>query len=364
MRVCLVLGPSAGGVGAHVRSLAAGLVARGHAVTVLGPRETTARFAFEGTGAAVVSLEISDAVRPGRDARAVRTLRANLRGSDVLHAHGLRAGLVGVAADRVPARGGHRIPLVVTWHNAVLASGPRAVALSVLERVVARGADVTLAASSDLAERARRLGARDVRDAPVSAPALPAPARSPDEVRTRLGLGDDPLVLAVGRLAPQKDYPTLLDAAARWREIGPVVAIAGAGPLDGQLRHRVESEHLRVLLLGSRDDVADLLAAADVVVVPSRWEARALVAQEALRAGVPLVASRVGGLPELVGDAAVLVPPADPVALAGSVERILGDPALAARLRAAGPARAATWPGPEQTVEQVAAVYSALTGAS
>ena len=79
-------------------------------------------------------------------------------------------------------------------------------------------------------------------------------------------------------------------------------------------------------LLGHRTDVADLLAAADLAVVTSDWEARQLFAQEALRAGVPLVATAVGGLPELVGDAAVLVPPGDVDALDAAVRRLLDDP--------------------------------------
>jgi glycosyltransferase involved in cell wall biosynthesis len=118
----------------------------------------------------------------------------------------------------------------------------------------------------------------------------------------------------------------------------------------------------KVVLLGRRGDVADLLAAADLAVVTSRWEARQLFAQEALRAGVPLVATAVGGLPDLLGDAAVLVPAGDLDALERAVTRLLDDPGLLARYAAAGPVRAAGWPTEEQTVEQVAAVYAELTG--
>ena len=91
-----------------------------------------------------------------------------------------------------------------------------------------------------------------------------------------------------------------------------MLALAGAGPLDQRLRAEADARGLRMRFLGQRGDVPALLAAADVVVVPSRWEGQPLIVQEALRAGRPLVASRTGGIPGLTGeDAAVLVPPGD-----------------------------------------------------
>jgi glycosyltransferase involved in cell wall biosynthesis len=242
--------------------------------------------------------------------------------------------------------------------------------LGALERVVARRADVTLGASSDLVERARVLGALDARLAPVAAPALPPARRTRAEVRAELGAGDRPLLLAVGRIAAQKGYDTLLDAmalaldaTALARTPAPLVMIAGDGDpaLTEELHRRVRAERLPVVLLGHRDDVADLLAAADVVVLPSRWEARALVVQEALRAGVPVVATAVGGVPELVGDAAVLVPPSDPGALAAAVGALLADADLRAELAAAGLRQAATWPEEADTVAQTLDVYRQVT---
>lgn len=114
-------------------------------------------------------------------------------------------------------------------------------------------------------------------------------------------------------------------------------------------------------LVGRRDDIGDLISAADVAVLPSRWEARALLAQEALRAGVPLVATAVGGVPELVGDAAELVPYGDGDALAEAVARLLRDPLRRDELVAAGRAQAATWPTEDETIAQVLSVYDELT---
>lgn len=114
-------------------------------------------------------------------------------------------------------------------------------------------------------------------------------------------------------------------------------------------------------MLGRRADVPELLSAADLVVLPSRWEARSLIAQEALYAGVPLVATDVGGTPELVGEAAVLVPYGDAAGFSRAVLGLLGDPDRRAALAVAGRAQASTWPTEDETVAQVLSVYDELT---
>ena len=321
--VLLVLGTSTGGVGRHVRSLADAVPAP----LVAGPASTLAVFDFPRS----TPLEIGSSPHPLRDATAIRRLRALARSVDVVHAHGLRAGSLAALA-RVG-------PLVVSWHNAVDGRLGRG-----LEQFVARRATVTLAASEDLAERARACGGRDVRLVPVSAPGLVATGADP-------GLGH-PLVLAVGRLHPQKGYDVLLAARADFGEV--VVAVAGDGPLADSLAEQAPD----VRWLGRRRDVADLLAAADVVVLPSRWEARSLTAQEAMRAGRPLVATAVGGLPDLVRDGAVLVPPGDVAALAAAVRGLLADPVAAAALGERARAVAETWPDEAATSAAVEAVWA------
>ena len=365
-RVAEVLATSTGGVGTHLRSLLAPLGRAGAAVRVCGPQATEELFAFSATGADFRPVGISAGLDPVADVRAVLALRRATRGADLVHAHGLRAGLVAAAAGRTA---GGRRPLVLTLHNALPEGGGlRRQVLQAAEQATVRGADVVLAASGDLADNARRLGARDVRVAPVAAPRLPAATRDRARVRRELGLADDtrPLVVAVGRLHPQKGYDVLLAAAARWqadprwRTGAPSVVIAGDGPLSDELAGRIRAEQLPVTLLGRRTDVADLLGAADVCVLPSVWEARSLTAQEALRAGTPLVATAVGGIPELVGDAAELVPAGDVDAFAEAVTRVLTDPERTARLGAAGPRRAATWPDEAATAQQLVELYREL----
>ena len=170
-----------------------------------------------------------------------------------------------------------------------------------------------------------------------------------------------PIVLGVGRLARQKGFDLLLDAAARWLDLDPppLLAIAGDGPLAGELRARAAALGVAAVFLGRRDDVADLLAAAAVFVLPSRWEGQPLIVQEALRAGAPIVATRVGGLPDLVGDdAAVLVAPGDAPGLAAAVRAVLTDASFANRLRAAAARRAAALPTADDAIAAALTAYA------
>src|SRR5262249_35549419 len=259
-----------------------------------------------------------------------------------------------------------RVPLAVTVHNAPPGGRAAGAMYALLERVVARQAVAVACVSSDLAARMRRLGAADVGLAQV--PALSAEAPDAQAVAMARASADGtgrPVVLAVGRLAPQKGFATLLAAAARWqgRDPCPVVALAGQGPLDQALRAEAAAGGVRVRFLGQREDVPALLAGADVVVVPSLWEGQPMIVQEALRAGRPLVASRTGGIPDLTGqDGAVLVPPGDAAALAEAGLSVLGDPALAARLSASARARATALPGRAAAVDAALALYRRITG--
>ncbi|MFH8386495.1 glycosyltransferase family 4 protein [Kitasatospora sp. NPDC018058] len=367
LHVVLVLAASTGGIGAHVRSLAQGLVAHGVTVTVCAPAGTDALFGFSRTGARFHTVDITPTAGARSDATAIGELRRAFTGADVVHAHGLRAGLLSDLALRTAGRfPGLRpeTPLVVTSHHALLATGMERRLQRLMERRVARAADLVLGASSDLVARARELGATDARLGPVAAPPMPEGRLGRPEARAAL-LGDGPdrpLVLAVGRLVPQKAFGVLLDATRELSALDPepLVLLAGDGPEAGPLRERVAAEKLPVRLLGYRTDVPDLLAAADVVVLSSRWEARSLVVQEAMRAGVPVVATAVGGIPELVGDAAVLVPPGDPAAIGRAVRELLADPAGREQLVAAGRQQAETWPDEAATVAQVLSTYDEL----
>jgi glycosyltransferase involved in cell wall biosynthesis len=211
----------------------------------------------------------------------------------------------------------------------------------------------------------RAAGARRVGHAVVPAPAAsPAPDVSAEtRAAIRAGLGAEPgrpVVIAVRRLVAQKGLGQLLEAAARGGDLQPepLLVIAGKGPLAAGLRSQAASLGLAVRFAGQRADVPALLAGADVFVLPSLWEGQSLVLQEALRAAVPIVATRVGGNPELTGDsAAILVPPGSAQDLADAVRTVLGEPALAARLRQAAAARAYDLPDEDAAVAAALAEY-------
>ncbi|MFG2027829.1 glycosyltransferase family 4 protein [Streptomyces sp. NPDC048825] len=359
LRTVQVLGGGSAGSSAHVRSLASGLVARGVRVTVCAPAAADRAYDFSGAGARHVHV-------PRRsDPASVAALRAACVDADLVHAHGLHAGM-----RAAMALSGRRVPFVVTWHSRSHDEGARAHLLRLLERRVAKAASVVLGVSSDLVERARRSGARDARLAAVALPEVRRPAFVGEELerlrpkaRAELGATDRPLLMAVGSLERHRGYDTLLDATRAWRRLVPVplLVIAGEGPLRAELQGRIEDEGLPVRLVGRRDDVGELLAAADLALLPGGGEARSVLAQEALHARVPLVAADMEGVPELVGDAAELVPHGDAEALADAVVRLLQDPQRREVLKDKGTLQAASWPTEDETVAQVLSVYDELT---
>jgi glycosyltransferase involved in cell wall biosynthesis len=358
-RVVLVLASSTGDIGVHVASLVDGLTAAEVRVFVAGPGSTDRQFRFTERGATFTPVEIPANPHPS-DMRAVRGLRQLISQAqpDIVHAHGLRAGLASTLA-RPPC------PLVVTWHNTPLRGGLRGRVHTLVERIVGRAARVTLCASSDLVARARAIGAPDARLAPVAAPALHRSKRSRSAIRAQLGVEQGTLlVLSVGRLHPQKGFSTLIEAAARWRDISPVprVFIAGEGPSYLDLAAQISRLRAPVTLLGHRTDVGDLLAASDLAVVTSIWEARQLFAQEAMLSGTPLLATAVGGIPELVDDAAELIPPSDVDELDRAFRRLASDQSLRSRLALSGTQKAATWPNEQSTLGGVLGVYAELAG--
>jgi glycosyltransferase involved in cell wall biosynthesis len=284
--------------------------------------------------------------------------------------------------------------VVVTVHNTRPEGRFSGAVHALLEWIVARGADAVLVVSPDLERRMRELRARRVSRALVPA-AVPRRRRESDRVRAELGVSPGTVLLVtVARLAPQKGLPDLLDALALLTgegtgpfpepapgpasgpepETGPEGAaagvpplfavIAGEGPLGPDLDRRIRAGNLPVALLGARDDAADLIAAADVVVLPSRWEGQPLVVQEALHLGAALVATDAGGTAQVSADAAMLVPPGDPVALAAALARLRVDPATRNDLGERARRRAAVLPTREDLLTQLRTLYTGLLPAS
>ncbi len=188
--------------------------------------------------------------------------------------------------------------------------------------------------------------------------------------RNSLGLRDEPTILTLARLDEQKGHRHLIDALAKVAAHRPdvVTILAGEGPLEDRLRAQCAALGLteRVRFLGYRRDVPELFEAADMVVLPSLYEGLPLVAIEALAAGRPMVATEVDGTPEVVihEQTGLLVPPANPTALAAAIERLLGDPELASRLAADGRKFVRENFALQRQIEETVALYSELTGQS
>ncbi len=168
--------------------------------------------------------------------------------------------------------------------------------------------------------------------------------------------------VAIGSVIAQKGFDVLIEAVALahspWR-----VDVIGDGPHLAGLRARADGRQLPVHFAGATTDVTSALASATALVVPSLWEAWPYVAMEAMAQGRPVVASRVDGLPEIVDDGTtgLLVDPGDPYALAGALDRLAGDSALAEMLGAAGHERVKSF-GLGGMVDAVLGVYEATLG--
>ncbi len=303
----------------------------GHAVP--GSEPAAWRDELRADGVRVIELR-----RRGRaDLAAWAPLWRELRRSDVLHAHmfgsNVWASVLGPAA---------RVPVVISHEHAWAHTGGRHQAL-IDRRLVARGSDVLIAPSSIVAGRMVEqdgVPAERVVTLPNGIEArTPTPGR---DLRAELGIdAGAPVVVAVGSLRPVKRFDLLVAAAARLRDRVPglCVLIAGDGSERSRLEAAIAADGLEgtVRLLGARSDVPDVLTAADVAVTCSDAEASPLAIMEYMAAGLPTVATRVGGIPEVIeeGVDGVLVPPGDPDALACEVAALLDDPDRRAALGAA-----------------------------
>lgn len=395
MRVCIVTVAGyvhgIGGMQTHTSDLASGLVAAGHEVEVVTGRHPEGRKSEEHVGAV---WHFVDA--PTRYGRLPMRHAAWLSGSheefarlhetrpfDLVHSESTSA--LGLLRRRVH----EALPLVAKFHGnwlglagAAFARAARSPRTFVPEakhvvwiigqhflppdNAYAFRACEAMVPSRQQLEETRRshLLRRDrihvVPNAVDTRLFLPRPR---DEARNALGLGAAPLLVSVGRLNREKGMHHAIHALTSLGDVK--LALVGAGeerPGLERLAHEIGVAD-RVLFAGKqpREAVAAYLAAADVFLFPTeRAEAAPMVLPEAMACGIPVVASRIGGIPEVVGPdeaTALLVPPGDVEALVGAVRRLLGDPDLAARLGKAARSRIEEEYTLERMVERTLHVY-------
>ena len=376
-RVLELSAQAAGGVRAHIRQVSQLLAKDGHQVLLAGPSNVIFPAPGAVSGACLRTYQIDIGARPsGADLKALRQLKQLAATTQVIHAHGLRAGALAVlAAKRLPAAKRPRV--VVTLHNLPVGSAPTRLVGKALHLVVVRGADYVLTVSPDLLEKAKQLGLKAGEIAVVPAPArgcmdhAAQPEISQDSAQSLdAGSGVDsgsgygassdtdydaaPCLLTIARLAPQKGLDLLLEAATliKQRGIDFTWLVAGDGPLKAQLNQQIATAALPVKLLGRREDIGALLSQADVVVQTSYWEGQPLTLREAIQAGRAIVATDVGGSAyTLAGCGQLVEPQAGP--LADAVVAIISDPKRRETLEAASRDAVAKIPGETQLREQL-----------
>lgn len=303
----------------------------------------------------IIEPALRPPLQPRRDLQAVRRLEALLgsEGFDVVHTHTSKAGAVG----RLAARRLGVARIVHTYHGFpwhAFQSPPRRAAYVRIERRLGRYTDTALCVGGAVAAEAarrrliapERIRAMGVALDDAEAAAAAASSGTPQaRLRAREALGLPPearVVGVVGRLTYQKAPADFLAAMVALGRPDVVGVWIGGGELAGQVgRRAADLTGARVILAGQRADVLDLLPALDVFVLPSLYEGLPTVIVEAMVCGIPVVATAVNAVPDLVvpGVTGLLVPPRQPDLLAAAVRYLLDSPSAAQRMAGAARAR-------------------------
>ncbi len=316
-------------------------------------------------GATVRSLPGRRLADPRRFARLYRQLRRTPY--DLVHTHLTFANILGICAARLAG-----LPVAASLHN-VRPSRQRRATLA-LEGPALERAGLLIAVGEQVAAAYQaRLPGRPIHILPnaVRSPAVLSPAERRALRSALAGDPDRPLLVAAGRLTAQKGYPDLFAAMQQVALAVPDAAlvIAGEGELRAPLQAEIAARGLQgqVALLGLRDDVPALFAAADLFVSASLWEGLPVALLEAMAAGLPVVVTAVGDAPQVVAGAAnpagLLISPGCPAGLAQGILTLLRDPERRRLMGAAGAARVAGQYSAAAWSERMLALYAGLVAA-
>ncbi|MFH1087702.1 MAG: glycosyltransferase family 4 protein [Chloroflexota bacterium] len=333
-----VTGAVFGGAVAHVLGLMRADIAAGHTVGLVAAPELRLMSEARDIGVEVFpNPYFIRSVQLHNDLRALWPVFQAVRrfNPDIISAHSTKAGYAARLVGAVL-----RKPVVFTAHGWPFADGRslwQRWLLSLAEWLAARATAAIICVSAYDRRLALKFKVAPpeklvlIHNGVDSAPFLGAKG---EQVRREFGLGEVPVLAMVGRLAPQKDPLTLLEACKLLKADFRLM-IVGDGELRGQMEEFVALNDLRdkVTLTGERHDIPAIMAASDILVLSSRWEGLPLVIIEAGFIGLPVVAAGVGGVPELIEDGVTgfIVPPRDPKALAGAIWKLLGDAELRRR---------------------------------
>lgn len=371
-----------GGPALHVSYLAAGLKERGYETTLvsgtLAHGESSMAFVADRLGVRVVPLvELSREISPIRDVVAAWKLARLLRDErpHILHTHTAKAGTIGRLAALLA--GGARPPIVVhTFHGHVLSGyfDPfRAGAFRLLERALAHVATALVAVSPEVRDELVRFGVAPhakfvvIRLGIELEKRVHAEPGLREESRRQLGVTPDRFLVGwVGRMTAVKRVDDVLLAIARLRELGmdAVLALVGDGPDRGGIERRAHELGIikHCLFLGYQEEVAPYYAAFDTVVLPSANEGTPVSVIESLAAGCPVVATRVGGVPDVVqeGMDGFLVETGEIEGLAEQLAVLARDPELRRRMGEAGRERILARYSVDRLIDDIDRLYRSL----
>jgi len=367
LRVLQVIRPAQGGMQNHLLELANGLRCRGVDQIIACNRGAMATH-FRNAGLKVAEISLPGSVDPVRDALSiVQLVKLIIRYRPViLHLHGAKAGLAGRVAGHLTAT-----PTVVyTVHNSVFHEfwpGWKRRTAAVVEGLLARHTDLVITVSEALrAELIRVAGIPPTRLRTIrnGVPGFPFHGGEGERVRQEFGIAAEQNVVGcVARFAPQKGLQDLLLAVEMVQRTHPVhLLLVGSGPLEGQLRAQARQLSIEATFAGYRNDVPALLASMDVFVLPSHSEGLPLIILEAMMAGLPIVASRVGGIPEAVIDGCTgrLVDPHRPEQLAAAINEFLSDRAAGSTSASAGAQRVRALFSVDRMIDETMEAYREL----
>lgn len=370
-----------GGPALHVAYLSAGLAERGYDTTLvagsLARGEGSMAYVAESRGVEVVQVDaLSREIAPLRDAVSVLRLARLIRElrPEILHTHTAKAGAVGRIAALVAGEARPRI-VVHTFHGHVLRGyfGPaRTLLFRWLERVLARRTTRLVAVSPQVRDDLVALGIAPAGKFEVVRLGIELGERlsgdaGREEIRALLGIPPERFVVGwVGRMTGVKRTDDVLESLRLLREQGVDAALLMVG--DGPDRDHVEERASQLgivrhcFFLGYQEDVSGWYRAFDAMILPSANEGTPVVVIEALAAGCPVVATRVGGVPDVLHDGVdgFLVPPGDTEAIAARLGELARDPALRARMGEAGRTSVPPRYAVERLVDDVDRLYRTL----
>lgn len=340
-----------GGMEQLVVRIAAGQRQRGYEASILSLRPGDLAIDAENAGIPVRLLNSSGPLtRIGRAASVFLN-----HGVGIIHAHN--------ATSLWYTRLGKKLtgsPVVITCHGRLREDA------RVGTEAEWKSTDAVVAVSNETAKGFDRPSLKNKLSVIYNGMDSPEPARSRGQVRAELGIDERPVVIIVARIDGMKGHDTLLRAAAVVKQHGRSITtlIVGNGVVEHEMKALarelgIESE---VRFLGYRTDVTDLLAASDIFALPSRTEGLPISALEAMAQGLPVIATPVGGVPELVEDGrtGILIPVDDPKSLSEAIERLVGESLLRSSMGDAGRRRVAGQFSFDGMLDQYDALYHEL----